>query len=321
MALISVIIPVYNKAPWLGACLQSILLSAGDALEQLEIILVDDGSTDGSGEICRDYARRYPQIQLLEKPNGGVASARNRGLSRATGAYIAWVDPDDLVDPEWFPALWETIKTHNPDVIVMDTLRFGMGEESPMCYGRPAGLLSPEIFLADVARDKRILGGMPDKVIRRRFFAGMKFDERLPILEDFDLILQVLQPVRKVYYINRPLYRYRQLEESLVHQVSEERAFLSVQVAMKRQRSVPEALQKPATVAVALQILAFFWNRSRFPGAFCHREYGRACRKFLRRHMAVILKDKELTFSEKRTLLLMSCGGYEAAALVKKFLG
>ena len=82
MALISVIIPVYNKAPWLAECLESILLSAGDALEQLEIILVDDGSTDGSGEICRDYARRYPQIQLLEKPNGGVASARNRGLSR-----------------------------------------------------------------------------------------------------------------------------------------------------------------------------------------------------------------------------------------------
>ena len=321
MALISVIIPVYNKAPWLAECLESILLSAGDALEQLEIILVDDGSTDGSGEICRDYARRYPQIQLLEKPNGGVASARNWGLSRATGAYIAWVDPDDLVAPEWFPSLWEAIKTHDPDVIVMDTLRFGMGEESLMCYGRPAGLLSPEIFLEDVARDKRILGGMPDKVIRRRFFEGLQFNETLPILEDFDLILQVLQPVRKVYYINRPLYRYRQLEESLVHQVSEERAFLSVQVAMKRLGNVPEALQKPATVAVALQILAFFWNRSRFPGEFCRREYGKVCRKFLRHHMAVIMKDKELTFSEKRTLLLMSCGGYEAAAFVKKSLG
>lgn len=321
MGLISVIIPVYNKAPWLAECLDSILLSAGDSLGQLEMILVDDGSTDGSGEICRDYARRFPQIQLLEKPNGGVASARNRGLSRATGEYIAWVDPDDLVDPEWFPALWEAIKTHNPDVIVMDTLRFGMGEESLMRYGRPAGLLSPEIFLEDVARDKRILGGMPDKVIRRRFFEGFRFDERLPILEDFDLILQILQPIQRAYYIPKPLYRYRQLEESLVHQVSEERAFLSVQVAMKRLGNVPEALQKPAAVAVALQILAFFWNRSRFPGAFCHREYARFCRKFLRIHMAVIMKDKELTFSEKTMLLLMSCGGYEAVAFVKKSLG
>lgn len=321
MGLISVIIPVYNKAPWLAECLDSILLSAGDALGQLEMILVDDGSTDGSGEICRDYARRYPQIQLLEKPNGGVASARNWGLSRATGEYIAWVDPDDLVAPEWFPALWETIKTHNPDVIVMDTLRFGMGQEALASYGRPAGLLSPEVLLADVARDKRILGGMPDKIIRRRFFEGLRFDERLPILEDFDLILQILQPIQRAYYIPKPLYRYRQLEGSLVHQVSEERAFLSVQVALKRQRSVPEFLRKPATVAAALQILAFFWNRSRFPGEFCHREYVRFCRKFLRIHMSVIMKDEELTFSEKRTLLLMSCGGYEAAAFVKKYLG
>lgn len=321
MGLISVIVPVYNKAPWLAECLDSILLSAGDALEQLEILLVDDGSTDGSGEICREYARRYPQIQLLEKPNGGVASARNAGLSRATGAYIAWVDPDDLVAPEWFPALWEAITTHNPDVIVMDTLRFGLGEDSLMCYGRPAGPLSPEVLLGDVARDKRILGGMPDKVIRRRFFEGLRFDESLPILEDFDLILQVLQPIQRAYYIPKPLYRYRQLEDSLVHQVSEERAFLSVQVAMKRFGNVPEALREPAAAAVALQILAFFWNRSRFPGAFRRREYGKVCRKFLRRHMAVIMKDKELTFSEKRTLLLMSCGGYEAAVFVKKCFG
>ena len=86
MALISVIIPVYNKAPWLAECLESILLSAGDALEQLEIILVDDGSTDGSGEICRDYAGDTPRFSCLKSPMGAWPLPETGGFPGLPGS-------------------------------------------------------------------------------------------------------------------------------------------------------------------------------------------------------------------------------------------
>lgn len=105
--LISVIVPVYNTALYLGRCIDSILAGT---YEDLEIILVDDGSTDSSGEICDTYADRDPRVRVLHTENAGLSAARNRGLDTASGEFISFVDSDDYIHPEMLQKLHEAIR-------------------------------------------------------------------------------------------------------------------------------------------------------------------------------------------------------------------
>lgn len=110
----SVIVPVFNAEKTLTRCVDSIMLPDR---HDLEIILVDDGSDDSSAEICRDYAGRFEQIVFLQKPNGGVSSARNMGLEYAHGARILFSDSDDCYLPGWIEKLDQTVQTTDADMI------------------------------------------------------------------------------------------------------------------------------------------------------------------------------------------------------------
>ena len=110
----SVIVPVYNAEKTLPRCVDSILLPDR---HDLEIILVDDGSADGSAELCRDYAARCAQVVFLKKPNGGVSSARNMGLDNARGERIMFADSDDCYLPGWLDKIEQTVMETNADLI------------------------------------------------------------------------------------------------------------------------------------------------------------------------------------------------------------
>ena len=104
--LISVIIPVYNVEPYLPKCLESV---CNQTYDNLEIILIDDGSTDNSGQICDMWAERDSRIVVIHKENGGVSAARNDGLKRAKGELIGFVDSDDWVEPSMYKKLFSAI--------------------------------------------------------------------------------------------------------------------------------------------------------------------------------------------------------------------
>ena len=94
MVKVSVVVPVYNCDKYINKCLESI---SGQTFKDLEIILVDDGSTDASGELCDAFAKKDDRVKVYHKPNGGVSSARNFGLSKASGEYVMFVDSDDYI--------------------------------------------------------------------------------------------------------------------------------------------------------------------------------------------------------------------------------
>lgn len=118
MPLVSIIVPVYNTAPYLRACLDSVL---SQSFTDLEILLVDDGSTDGSGKICDEYAGKDSRVIVLHQENGGVGSARNRGLDHARGEFFVFVDSDDLVDKEHLEHLMDS----DADLVVSGVYKFG----------------------------------------------------------------------------------------------------------------------------------------------------------------------------------------------------
>ena len=107
MPQISVIVPVYNVAADLPRCLDSIL---AQSYPHVEIIAVDDGSTDESGAILDAFANRYPSIRVIHKENGGVTSARLRGIEEATGEWIGFVDGDDMIEPDMYQRLLDNAK-------------------------------------------------------------------------------------------------------------------------------------------------------------------------------------------------------------------
>lgn len=112
---VSIIIPVYNIEKYLPDCVHSVL---AQTFEALEILLIDDGSTDSSGELCDAFAREDERIKAYHKKNGGLSDARNYGLARAKGEYVLFVDGDDLIFPEACATLYAEAAAHNADVVV-----------------------------------------------------------------------------------------------------------------------------------------------------------------------------------------------------------
>lgn len=112
---LSIIVPVYNVEKYLKTCINSLLEQKLDAYE---IILVDDGSTDSSGGICDEYAKKHEKIQVIHKKNGGLSSARNTGIENAVGKYIGFVDSDDYIMPEMYKNLIEVAKMCNAQMVM-----------------------------------------------------------------------------------------------------------------------------------------------------------------------------------------------------------
>ena len=145
LPLISVIIPVYNNEEFLRECINSVLVQT---YQNLEIILIDDGSTDASGKICDEYAQRDSRIQVIHQKNAGVSAARNAGLQIARGAYIGFVDGDDYIDPDMFSCLFDLCRTSGTEIAVCgvynksgDIKFHGEVLDSPRALVRLAGRL------------------------------------------------------------------------------------------------------------------------------------------------------------------------------------
>lgn len=142
MPLLSIIVPVYKVEAYLDECVRSIL---GQTYTDLELILVDDGSPDRSGEMCDAWVSRDSRVRVIHKPNGGVCSARNAGLDAAGGEYIAFVDSDDWLDP----GMYETMIRQNCDVVLCDCLKEHPGSRELYTHDIRPGLYDRKQLVAE----------------------------------------------------------------------------------------------------------------------------------------------------------------------------
>lgn len=206
--LISVIVPVYNAEPFLPECLDSIL---GQGVDNWEVIIVDDGSTDGSSAICDAYARKDPRFKVFHKENGGVSSARNYGLEKARGAWITYIDADDRISADYFPSALANSKA---DMVLTNVKTFpgkvDFGWISP-------GFVDKEHYKSFIEEHaiKGVLVAPWGKFVRREIIVGnnLSFNPKFRMGEDtlFDLQLESLCTaieVRDSYY----WYRYESHE-------------------------------------------------------------------------------------------------------------
>lgn len=202
MDLISVIIPVYNRKKYLERCIASILLQS---YTKLEIILVDDGSYDGSELICDDYGKKYSNIVVIHKSNGGSSSARNAGIKSAKGNYIGFVDSDDWIHINMFERLYQLISMTEADVSYVQYIST-TGKVSDKHIKEEITVLENESILIDYLLTENY--SMCNKLYRRNRIELQYFDESLTNNEDNLANFKILSRCNKVVKTNLIYYYY-----------------------------------------------------------------------------------------------------------------
>lgn len=194
--LVSVIVPVYNSAAWLRECIDSI---SAQTYKRLEIILVDDGSTDGSGQICDEYMLADNRVRVVHQANCGVGAARNKGLEVAAGDYIGWVDADDIIEPEMF----ECLMAAAADVSACAFISFGNGREAVCRCGACGVYVHPRIM--------EVMAHIPvlwNKLSRRELWKDLRFPP-CRVMDDEAVNCSLLARAQSLAVTEKPLYRYR----------------------------------------------------------------------------------------------------------------
>lgn len=200
--LISVIIPVYNSETFLDECLSSI---AGQRNRNFEAIMVNDGSTDSSADICRRYAEEDSRFILIEKENGGVSSARNAGLEAAKGRYILFADSDDYMSEDYLSLNGEEMKY---DIIQKSfTEVFHDGTSRPHCIRREISIFSREDIFRTFAAKKT--NAIWNKIFSSGVIGSCRFDETLHIGEDLIFFITVMQNAESYRFSATGQYFYR----------------------------------------------------------------------------------------------------------------
>lgn len=222
MAKVSVIVPIYNAEKYLKQCLDSIV---NQTLEDIEIILIDDGSTDGSAEICKAYLSDS-RVTYYYKENEGLAAARDDGMLRANGEYIGFVDSDDWIESDMYEKMYSAAKSNDSDVVFCNCIQnengYRFSRELPVgAYNRDK--IKSEVLpktLAFISKDggKRAIRWSNCMRIYKTESLNknsIRFDRRLRRSQDLQLTYEAMIAAQNFYYIDEPFYHNRVVADSL----------------------------------------------------------------------------------------------------------
>ncbi len=205
--IVSVIMPVLNTKPYLRQCLDSLF---SQTLHEMEIICVDNGSTDGSYELLQEFALTHPNMTLLQHTEGRQGGARNAGIERATGEYIGFVDSDDIVAPTMFQSMYDTAKAENADMAICNIELFYEDNQSPRLH-LPADLLAGGEVIS-IQQRPRLLRNLTicNKIFRRDFIYNHHI--RFPVgifHEDQFFVITAFLSSERIVTESEALYFYR----------------------------------------------------------------------------------------------------------------
>lgn len=202
---ISVIIPVYNIAEFLDKCMESV---CGQTYTNLEIILVDDGSTDASVEICRRWAELDSRIKLIRQHHQGVSTARNTGLEIAKGEWIAFVDSDDWIEPNMYADMMETALSYDADIVVCGHIREKRTKKRTLLPSKQPRTITSDEALRMLVVDRQLQNHLWSKIFRKHLFDTVRFPVGA-IYEDIAVHHLLFHQANRIVLLAKPYYHYR----------------------------------------------------------------------------------------------------------------
>lgn len=305
--LISVIIPVYNVENYLKECIESVL---SQTYKNYEIILVDDGSTDSSPDICDKYASQYENVSVIHKENKGLSHTRNAGLTVANGEYVYFLDSDDYIDSDTFTMLIEAIKKENSDFLFFDSWSFEdvlrnfnvpQNYKRKKYYGTDNGL----VMLEKLCENKDFHSAIPLFFFKNSFIK----EEKLAFLEgaiyeDVLFAYQVFCKAKKVTHINSPFYFRRYRDNSIMTSNKSIYHFNSMVTVFYELASFSVILSKDLSSVQEAYIARFAFNVFNIYDRLTDKDK-KVCKKQLLEVRNKILKDN--AYNDKA--LKMRCYG------------
>ena len=209
---ISIIVPVYNVEPYLRRCVNSII---NQTYKNLDIILVDDGSTDHSGEICDEYAAKDNRIKVIHRENGGLSAARNTGLSISKGEYVYFVDSDDYIEIETCEIALNCAIKHQADIVCFGYREiYPSGQVKTFVMGSSGIMEKPAIIGALVLGERGLRDYVWNKMFSKRLFENIRF----PVgrtFEDIFVMHRLFDSAHIIYIITNILYNYNRRDGSI----------------------------------------------------------------------------------------------------------
>lgn len=212
--LISIIVPIYNVEKYLPKCIESII---GQTYKDLEIFLVDDGSTDSSGIICDRYKAKDKRIHVLHKKNGGLSDARNVAIDIATGQYVFFVDGDDYINRKTIASLYENASKTGADIVTTDYVAL-FEYESPK-YERPTNsvvVLNTQDALENLMYQKDVKTSAWGKLYKSELFSGIRYPKG-KICEDLPTTYLLFAKAKLICLTKTKMYYYLQRSNSILN--------------------------------------------------------------------------------------------------------
>lgn len=212
----SILIPVYNSERYLKRCLQSVV---SQTYKNLQVVIINDGSTDGSLKICEDFADKYPFVEVFNQENSGVAATRNRLLSKISGDYFLFVDSDDWIEPDMVETLVKVLESYNVDISVCGNVVERDNLESDVIKNsEPAQIYNQKEAVELFLYHQKLNGSLWNKLIKREIAFDIEFDSSVSYGEDALFIWGCLKNVRSIAITKAQLYHYQVNYESISHQ-------------------------------------------------------------------------------------------------------
>jgi glycosyltransferase involved in cell wall biosynthesis len=210
---LSIIVPIYNSETYLSECINSIL---DQTFQNFELLLINDGSTDNSREICETSAKKDSRVVLINKQNSGVASSRNTGILHAKGDYIGFVDADDTIKPNMYLTLYNEAIHLSADIVIcaIKMINHLINEVSTTSVWKDVNCLiaknTIEKFIIPATLQGKDISLSPcfNKLYKKDIFKNIMFDEKRTHGEDARLNMELLQNINSVAFIDEPLYNY-----------------------------------------------------------------------------------------------------------------
>lgn len=230
--LISVIIPVYKVEEYLGRCVQSVFKQT---YQNLEIILVDDGSPDQCPKLCDEYAKKDSRVKVIHKENGGLSDARNFGIQIARGEYITFLDSDDWISDNCIQVLYENLVKNDSDISIIDTIVSDgtvQSERSFNTYGIKEKNYKPQEALKVILCQTEFNTSAWGKLYKRQLFSEYRFTVGI-LYEDLDLIYRLFATANKISYTVEGKYYYFQRTDSIMHQKYSESHYVLIDISQR----------------------------------------------------------------------------------------
>lgn len=297
MVEISVIVPVFNVEKYIKKCVDSIV---SQTFSNIEIILVDDGSTDNSGIMCDEYAKIDSRIKVIHKKNGGLSSARNAGINIATGQYFGFIDSDDYIDKDMFELLHRNIIKEKADLSICGIYQCYEGKK-PSINKPWYRILESEEAIRIAFEGKIFSVNAVNKLYKRELFENLRYPEG-KTTEDAFVIVDILSECKKIVATAEQKYYYFHREGSITTIKSAANCFDCIEAYRRNKNLIDKNYPKISDVAMSSYCWSYFYALDRLLFAQDRAQYvaeEKDIIQFLRSNIIFIITKSKLAKSRK----------------------